>query len=194
MPVYPNDTPVCLEKYRDYSTDGYNTWSLSCGLHTGTHIDAPLHMFNSDKTMADYSLEHFIGNGVLINALGESQIGFKAEYEKCISKDDIVLIYTGFDEFYGQTEYYEKHPIITEDFARFLVSKRIKMLGMDMPSPDFSPFNVHKLLLSNRIFIIESMTCLDKLIGINSFKVLAIPLKIHAEASPVRAFALLNDW
>lgn len=63
------------------------------------------------------------------------------------------------------------------------------MLGIDMPSPDFPPFPVHKLLLSNGIFILENLTGLQQLLNIDTFEVFAVPLKIYAEASLTRAYA-----
>jgi kynurenine formamidase len=63
------------------------------------------------------------------------------------------------------------------------------MIGVDMSSPDFPPFQVHKLLLGNGIFIMENMTSLKELIGIKEYEVFAQPLKIDAEASLVRASA-----
>jgi kynurenine formamidase len=63
------------------------------------------------------------------------------------------------------------------------------MLGVDMPSPDYPPFPVHKLLLNKGIFVLENLTGLEQLLGIKHFEVFEVPLKIHAEASLTRAFA-----
>jgi kynurenine formamidase len=93
------------------------------------------------------------------------------------------------EDKYGEEIYYNKHPVITEKLAEFLIKKKIKMLGIDMPSPDYFPFDIHKLLLSNNIFIMENLKNLDKLIKANKFEVYAFPLKIQAESSPVRAVA-----
>lgn len=63
-------------------------------------------------------------------------------------------------------------------------------IGMDMPKPDNYPFEIHKLLFNNDIFIIENLTNLDKLKGVDNFQVIAFPLRIKAEASVVRAVAM----
>lgn len=189
MPVYPGDNEVSLVQERFLDKDYYNGYTLKTGLHVGTHIDCPRHLLNSDKTMVDYSLENFVGDGILLAAGGEKEIGYKPEYEDKIKKGDIVLIYTGTDKFYGSKEYYENHPIITMELAKFFVDKEIKLVGIDMPSPDYPPFEVHKLLLSNNIFIMENLTNLKDLLEVGSFEIFAQPLKLEAEASLVRAFA-----
>lgn len=158
-------------------------------MHAGTHVDCPMHLLQNDVTIAEYPLESFSGKGCLIDARGESEIDFKTEHENKIQRGDIVLILTGTDKKYGNEDYYSKHPVITSRLADFLVSKEIKMLGVDMPSPDLPPFQVHKLLFNHGIFIIENLTNLEPLLDVKHFEVFAVPLKIHAEASLTRAFA-----
>jgi kynurenine formamidase len=189
MPVYPGDKEVSLLKEKELSRDYYTAYVLSTGLHVGTHVDCPMHLVSSEITISEYGLEHFAGNGVLISAEEIEEIGYKASYDKLINKGDIVLIYTGMDKIYGSDDYYIKHPYITKELAEFFVNKEIKMLGVDMPSPDFPPFEIHKLLLGNGIFIIENLRNLDKLKSVQCFEVFAQPLKIEAEASLIRAFA-----
>jgi kynurenine formamidase len=67
------------------------------------------------------------------------------------------------------------------------------MLGMDMPAPDYFPFDFHKELLTNGIFLLENLTNLQELLGVNDFEVIALPLKIAAEASFVRAVCRIME-
>lgn len=187
--VYPGDIEVSLVQVRSLLADEYNAFSFSSGLHAGTHIDCPMHLLQNDSTIAEYPLECFAGKGHLLDVRGENEIDYKAKYDKQIQKGDIVLVYTGLDKYYGNEHYYDNHPFITDKLANFLVSRGIKMLGVDMPSPDFPPFPVHKLLLQHDIFIIENLTNFEQLLGIKHFEVFAQPLKICAEASLSRAFA-----
>ena len=85
--------------------------------------------------------------------------------------------------------YFERHPTVDETLADFLIASEIKMLGLDMPAPDHPPFSVHKKLLTAGIFILENLTGLERLNGVGEFEVIALPLKIEAEASLVRAVA-----
>lgn len=194
MPVYPGDEEVNLEKISDLNKDEYESITYSGTMHAGTHIDAPMHMIESDKYICDYPLDNFIGKGVLLDVRGQQEINLKDEYFKLIKENHIVLFYTGFDKKYGQKEYYENHPIITKEMAEFLVRKKVKMVGVDMPSPDRSPYEVHSILLNNNIFILENLTNLEKLIYEENFSVFAQPLKIKAEGSLVRAMAVFQGY
>jgi kynurenine formamidase len=189
IPVYPGDNRVSLVHTKWLEKDYYNAYTLTTGLHVGTHIDCPMHLLDSPMVMADYAVESFAGRGFLIDARGGMDIDYAEEYGNKIQKGDIVLILTGMHAFFGSERYYCGYPVVTERLAHFLVSREIKMLGMDMPSPDYPPFPVHKSLLGKGIFILENLTGLEKLLGLEDFEVIAAPLKICAEASLTRAFA-----
>ncbi len=189
IPVYPGDMEVSLIQEKNIEMDKYTAYSFSAGLHAGTHIDSPMHMLKGERTMEKYPLACFAGRGCLIDARGEIDIDYKTEYDNKVCQGDIVLLFTGTEQFYGTKDYYQKHPVITEKLAHFLVSREIKILGVDMPSPDYPPFAVHKHLLSNNIFILENLANLKQLLDVEQFEVFAMPLKICAEASPTRAFA-----
>lgn len=194
MPVYPGDTTVTLERVKKYEEDEFNGYTLVSNMHAGTHIDCPMHMLNDERYVSEFDLGRFIGNAVLLDVRGEMSIELKDEYYKNIKEGDIVLLYTGWDSKYGSKEYYENHPVVGEKFAEFLVQKKIKMLGVDMPSPDSNTFSIHNILLGNNICILENLTNLSKLLYVEELQVFAQPLKIKAEASLVRAIAVYQGY
>ena len=65
----------------------------------------------------------------------------------------------------------------------------IKIIGIDSPSPDRSPYEIHKLLMKNDILIIENLTNLAELTSHEEFDVIALPTKFDTEAAPVRVVA-----
>ena len=186
-PVFPGDYKTSLSVYRTMSKDYYNSYLLQSCLHTGTHIDMPMHLVNDERTAADFPLDDFCGHGVLLDVRGENPIEMKSSYEGMIHERDIVLLFTGWDAKFETDEYFSGHPGISDVFGDFLVSKRIKILGMDTPSPDHTPYTIHKKLLESGIFVLENLAKLRRLTGIGGFEVMALPLKISAEASLVRA-------
>ncbi len=193
MPVFPGDDMVIIDEAKILDRDYYNAISLKTGMHVGTHIDIPKHLIADNRTIDEIPIEKFISKGVLLDVKGQDIIGFKKEYENMIEENDIVLLYTGFAElYYEPNKYYNSYPVVDEDLAEFLISKKIKMLGIDTPSPDKVPFNIHKKFFKHDIFIIENLTNLGELTHIDSFEIHAVPLKIKAEASLVRAFAMIN--
>lgn len=188
-PAYPGDEPCRLVQTKRVETDGYASFLLNTGLHAGTHLDAPAHFLQDGALVKDLPLETFIGKGCLLDVRGERTLGYKREYDSLVEQGDIVLLWTDHSKKYGSPEYYGCYPVIEEEIAEFLVRKGIKMLGLDLPSPDGMPFAVHKRLLGAGIPIIENLTNLAALAEIRTLEVMAFPLRIGAEGSPVRVVA-----
>ena len=140
MAVYPGDEELKLYRHRFLNRDYYNDTKLETGMHVGTHIDAPSHLLNKDRFICDYPVEKFIGNGCLLDVRNEEIIKLKDEYLDKVQEGDIVLLYTGYDEFFGTDKYFENHPIVDEKLAQFFVDRGVKLIGIDMPSPDQYPF------------------------------------------------------
>lgn len=192
MPVYPGDNDVKLKQDKYLDKDGFVAFNLEIGMHGGTHIDTPMHLINHDKFINEIPLDKFTGKACLLDVRNEKIIVFKKEYADIINENDIVLLFTNHSQYYGTEEYYKNHPVISEELADFLIAKNIKMLGIDMPSPDMYPFEVHKKMFSHSIMILENLTNLSELANVEDFEIIAFPLKIRAEASLVRAVAVLQ--
>ena len=188
-PLYPGDTPLTLEQTKTFARDNYTAFCLRSGLHAGTHIDMPMHMVPDGRFACDYDPALFVGEGLLLDARGENPVRMKPEYRALPLEGRIVLLWTG--SRFGQEDYFTAYPEMDMELAQFLLDSGIKMLGVDAPAPDKMPFPAHKLLLGNGIFILENVANLQELQGIDSFTVAALPLKIAAEASLVRAVALV---
>ncbi len=191
-PVYPGDESTSI--YTEYSIDknGNNSYIIKSSLHTSTHVDVPLHMIKDSKYVSEYKLDNFIGKGVLLDVRNQELIDYKDKYLSIITEGDIVLFMTNYDKHLREEKYLTNHPVISEKLANFLVERKVKMIGVDMPSPDKHPYSVHKTLLSNNIFILENLANLEQLIDIKKFTVYAVPLKIDADASCVRAICMID--
>jgi kynurenine formamidase len=190
-PLFPGDAPLSLTPCKTHEADGYNAFTLSTGLHAGTHLDAPLHLLPQGKGVEDYPLARFHGRGVLLDARGQAVVHMRADYEDLVRPGDAVLLYTGFDVWFmaDPARYFGAHPVIDEAFCDFLLRRGAGLLGLDTPSPDRAPFPLHRKLLAGEVFLLENLTNLGALAGGPPFEVLALPLRLKAEASLVRAVA-----
>jgi kynurenine formamidase len=117
----------------------------------------------------------------------------RPEYADIVPENSVVLLYTGFDARYGDAAYFTAHPVVGDALAAFLLSRSVKILGMDMPSPDYEPYTFHRALLARGVFALENLTNLGALVGVPEFAVMALPLKLEAEASFTRAVALVRE-
>ena len=188
MPVYPGDPEARLEPIAAISKDGFTDHRITSGLHVGTHIDAPLHMLEGAKKITEISVEKFFGKGALVDARGMSEIGLNVLTSE-VSKGDVILFLTGFSGKYGTEAYFNDYPVLTEGLAEELIRREIKMVGMDMPSPDRPPFTVHKMLLGKEILIIENLTNVEQLLGAPDFSIVALPINTDADAGFARVVA-----
>ncbi len=189
MPVFPGDPMPKLEQIASIGADDYNMYRLCSGMHVGTHMDAPYHMIAGGRLMCDVPTDRFFGRGRLIDARGRSLVTSDLLPPTGIEKGDIVLVLTGWYHRFHDDAYYRDFPEIAPEFARELLNADASILALDTPSPDRPPFEIHKMLLSNDVVIIENLTNLEVLVGIGEFDVIALPAKLQCEAAPVRVIA-----
>lgn len=190
-PVYPGDPKTKLETLTSVDNDGHFDTYISTVTHTGTHIDAPAHMIKDGKTLNEFPASHFVGRGIYIKV--ENKVFDLEKIKQAgIQEGDIVLFNTGMDKYYQEPIYFEDYPVLPEEVAQYLVTQKIKMVGLDTGSADIvEGFPVHRLLLGGDVLIIENMTNLSKLEG-KDFQVCALPLKLNVDGAPTRAIAIVN--
>ncbi len=189
LQVYPGDENLSLTRQKDFSTDKFTDFKLITGMHAGTHIDGPMHLTQDDRYISSLPLTSFVGKACVINTGSEMDIKWKESYSEIIKEKDIIIINTGFGRYFGTVKYLIDNPVINESFAAAVIERGIKMIGIDLMSPDSQPHKIHKMLLSAGILIAENLANLDRLSSIGSFEVIALPLKINSDSSPARIIA-----
>lgn len=190
MPVYPGDPKATLEQVAFIDKDTFNDHKITTVMHVGTHMDAPLHMIPGGKTMNEISPDKFIGKGVIIDVRGKNKINASVLENVQIEEGYVILLFTGFGSKYRTEDYFKDYPELTEDFANKMVELKVKIVGMDMLGPDLDkPWATHKILLGNEILILENLDNLDQLLDVTNFEVIALPVKLKADAAPVRVLA-----
>lgn len=189
-PVYPGDMPIKIEPAGKIEQDGFNDHVVSINTHVGTHIDAPLHMIANGKTLDQIPVEQLVGRGVLITV--DEEFDIEPVRQAGIRAGDIVLFRTGMSEHYREPNYFEQYPAMSEAMAQYLVSQKVRMVGVDTGSIDnLDGFPIHKILLGGDVLIIENLANLDRLIG-KEFKVYALPIKLALDGAPARIIAEIS--
>ncbi len=193
MPVFPGEKQPSV--IRDVLPDdaGYVIHRLETNMHTGTHIDAPFHIKSDLLTIDKYNVDLFSGSTVVIDVQGLSKVFMKPGWKQIFSKYEIVLFCTGHSRNWETGSYYEDYPEFDSEIAEALVKAGVRIAGFDSPSPDKSPYAFHSIFLKNERFLVENLTNLDQLVGIENSTFMAFPLKIEAEASLIRAVAMVRE-
>lgn len=193
MSVFPGEAEPSI--IRDILPDdaGYVSHRLETNMHTGTHMDAPSHIKSDLLTIDKFALELFSGPAVVIDVRGRSNIAMQPDWEPIFKSHRIVIFYTGHSKSWGTGSYYYDYPEFDAEIAEKLAECGVRIAGFDSPSPDRSPFAFHTIFLRNERFLVENLANLEKLIGKENITFMAFPLKIEAEASLIRAVAMIED-
>lgn len=171
--------------------------------HTGTHLDAPYHMVEGGKRLGDFALTDFAGEAILLDAslISGKHIALKdlqPRYDTKIKAGDIVIIRTGFGERRGYNDDWLKNfPSLTVECAQWLVSKKIKGVGIDVigfEGFDSAPnLPIHHTLLPAGLWLIEELYLPREVLERERWWFMALPLRFDdAGGSPTRA--VLIDW
>ncbi len=187
---------------------GPGFWQVSSvrqSLHTGAHIDSPLHVFKDGITAAEISLEQVIGEAMILD-LSFVEANYRITLDDLkrgggdqVRKGDIVLLRTDWtDKMYGTwPDYFTQSPFLPPESAEWLVAKRPKAIGFDFFEeycarlPDFTSedFPMHRLILGAGVVIMEGLTNLGAL-PIRRVPFYAPFYKIAGtEGAPARFFA-----
>lgn len=193
MPVYPGDDAVTVRQNRFLATHHYNNFVTAYGQHVGTHVDGPMHMTDTRTHIGEIPPEQFCGPAVVYDVRGLTTVTPADVLLSRLSAGRVVLFHTGWAEKYGTAAYYEGHPVLSVALAEQLIAADVKLVGVDMPSPDHVPFPVHKRLLAAGVLIVENLRGLDQLLDQPDVRFYAFPLPLQADSSPVRAIAEVRD-
>lgn len=191
IPVYPGDTPVSLKLVRTIGHDGYTDFRIESGMHSGTHIDSPMHMLLDGKYISDYPIERFTGKACVIDVSGRPVINIERFDLDLITDQKIVFFHTGHSRLWGTESYFTGYPLFDESVADLLIQKKISIFGIDSPSPDKYPFPFHRVLFAEDILIVENLMNLESLIGESGLTVMMLPLKVEADSAAVRVVGVL---
>jgi arylformamidase len=182
--------------------------SVNQGLHTGAHIDSPLHVFKDGITTAEISLDQVIGEAITID-LSFVDANHKITIDDLkrggadqVRKGDIALLRTGWtDKMYGKwPDYFTQSPFFPPESAEWLVAKDPKSIGFDFFEeycarlPDFTSedFPMHRVILGAGIVIMEGITNLGAL-PLQRVPFYAPFYKIEGtEGAPARFFAKID--
>ena len=161
------------------------TW-LDFGAHAGTHIDAPFYLFNDKWKSNEIPLELLNGDCQVLDLTEvDDMINLNHLKSKQIKSTRILLkTKNSYDDL---KTYNPKHIALSEEAARYLVEKGVKLIGYDYQSFEREGKNV-----IHRIFMERDVICLDNLRLSKTeekvYELILLPLKvIGIDAAPARA-------
>ncbi len=191
MPYWPGDPEFVIKRLLEQSKGDMCTLShISLSVHTGTHMDAPLHFLPDGATMETLSLEAVIGPARVIPIRDRKAIHRSELLEHDIQRGERILFRTvNSDGLWASDSFFEDFVYIAHDGAEYLAEVGIRTVGVDYLSVGgFREDGVetHQALLRAGIWIVEGLD-LGK-IEPGAYEMVCLPLRLmDAEGSPARA-------
>jgi kynurenine formamidase len=195
--AFPGDPALSVADSARIATHRCNVSRIVMGTHQGTHLDAMSHVFDDGRTVDRMPLEWFYGPARVLRIPtppgGQITTADLRAHEAHLTPDARVILDTGWYRHYGSDRFFEGFPSLTLDAAGYLASRRIGLLGMDMPSPGKQWLELHRVLLARdvEIVLVEALTNLHSIP--DEFTFIGFPLNFAGrDGSPIRAVALCD--
>jgi len=181
MIVYPGDPEVRLERVCSIEDDdGFNLSRLDLGVHSGTHVDAPLHFLEDGAAVETLPLEVLVGPCVVVDGLDAAAVPRGAER---------VLFKTQNGRLWERDEFTEDFAELDGEAARALVAAGVRLVGIDYLS--IGDEEAHRILLGAGVIAVEGLDLREVEPG--EYRLVCAPLKLEgAEGAPARVL-LLRD-
>ena len=208
MPMYPGADAPKLHVAYSHEEFGFMEIFISMYSHTGTHIDAPAHLYADGITLDKYSIEQFVGKALVIDCRklnkGE-KISMQLLEQKgdALNETDFILFLTGHSALWGSPDYFDNFPIMEPEMVEWVNRRKLKGIGIDAPSFDLVTVedlevaadelhNHRAILKTNNTILLENLCKLEE-IGNKLFTLCALPLNIaNADGAPARIIALID--
>lgn len=196
--TFPMDPKLSIMPHGTTKTLKYNISHISMSSHQGTHLDAMYHFVDEGRTLDQMPLDWFYGPARVLRipkkAGEEITRDDFAKFEQHLVHGAKIIIETGWHKAFGQENFFDEFPSITQDAAHYLASRKIRMIGMDMPTPSRDWYEVHHILLDSDVemVIVEALANLDQVP--DEFTFIGFPLNfVGRDGSPIRAVAAIGD-
>lgn len=191
MPVWPGDPPVELERVKAIASGANaNVSHLSCGVHIGTHVDAPLHFIDGGPAVESLPLKLLTGRAYVVH-VPRATVLDEATLESAglPPRTRRVLFRTRNSELWAREKDFQTDFVAVDaSGARWLVRKGIQLVGVDYLSvaPYGQSKETHRLLLEAGVVVIEGLDL--SRVSQGRYSLYCLPLKLlGSDGAPARA-------
>ncbi len=193
MPVWPGDPAVVLQQVSSMDAGAHDNVSrLECGVHTGTHVDAPHHFMNDHRTAESLSLDILVGPACVVQVPEDVKVITAETLENASIPAGTVrlLLKTSNSRLWarGEKEFFTGFVAISAEGADWLVRHNVRLVGVDYLSvaPYKQSIPTHRALLGAGVIVVEGMDLSAVLPGI--YDLYCLPLKlVGSDGAPARA-------
>lgn len=198
LPTWPGDPKAIVERVSTIAEGANaNVSRMDMGVHTGTHVDAPVHFIDGTTAVESLKLDVLIGPAQVVQIGDTVDVITREVLEKINLPGGTqrVLFKTRNSQYWAKrvSEFQTDFVGIDASASTYLVEKGIRLVGVDYLS--VAPYKqsrpTHEILLGANVVIVEGLD----LSGVEAgeYQLVCLPLKIQgSDGAPARA-VLMRD-
>lgn len=191
MITFEGDPPVHLQRASSIG-DGAscNVSRLDFGLHSGTHVDAPVHFIDGAAGVEAVDVDALIGPATVVDARAIDGPLDRAAIEGLVVPpgSERLLFRSHNSELWNRPAFTGAFTGVTGDGARALIELGVRLVGIDYLSiaPFGNPTPTHVALLSAGVAILEGLDL--RAVEPGDYDLICLPVLIPgSDGSPARA-------
>jgi arylformamidase len=196
MVTWPGNPPVAITRAEDQARGDTATVSqLSMGVHTATHVDAPVHFLPGGSGTDTLDLGLLVGPALVVAVPTEARAITAAVLDALpIPPGTLRVLFQTRNSAFWQ----EAHPVfhedlvaVAEDGAEWLVAHGVRLVGVDYLS--VAPFGAgvptHRVLLEAGVIPVEGLNLARVAPGL--YTLVCLPIKLRdCDGAPARAILI----
>jgi arylformamidase len=189
LPTYDAEPGPELTPLKTLAADGVNVSQLSLGVHSGTHVDAPVHFISGGGGVDQVPLEAMLGPCLVIEHPGTTDITADDLERAALPFDAARLIFkTRNSALWADPDFRCDFLALERSAADWLVGRGVLLVGIDYLSVDpygAEPQAAHLLLLRAGVVIVEGLDLRGVPPG--PYTLACLPLRlVGADGAPAR--------
>ena len=191
MPHWPDNPPIVMQRPMELLRGhACNLSHLAMGVHTGTHIDAPVHFIHQAAGVDEMPLSATMGPARVIEIADPRVITADELRGHSLQAGERVLFRTANSPRCWQADrFVEDFVYVSEQAAEHLAETRVRTVGVDYLSVGgyrADGAKIHRILLSAGIWIIEGLDL--SAVRAGRYELICLPVKLHgSDGAPARA-------
>ncbi|HYY64463.1 MAG TPA: cyclase family protein [Gaiellaceae bacterium] len=183
MVTYPGDPEVHLERAASIAGgDVVNLTRIDFGLHSGTHVDAPVHFIEGGAGVDAVPLEALVGPCEVVEAPS-----LAPEFVATAPRAERLLFKTPNSELWARDDFAEDFARLDGAGARLLVERGTRLVGVDYLS--VGDEEAHHVLLAAGVVPVEGLDL--RAVEQGAYELVCLPLRVAgADGAPARAILI----
>ena len=192
MIIYDGNPGVTLERVQSIVDGAHaNVSRLELGVHTGTHVDAPLHFLDDGRASESIELEPLIGPAIVVDA---TAVAGELDADALAGLDipagaTRVLLTTPNGRLWDEPAFSRDFIRLTASGAAYVLERGIRVIGIDYLS--IGDADAHRKLLSAGVIPIEGLDL--RAVEPGPYELVCLPLRLEGSDGAPGRVVLIRD-